>query len=121
MHVEWVGFLGLMEIGILLAMLRVWSGSLWAPIVGHGVNNTIAGMAFLLGFQDPDAPTPDWVLVVGALLFALGVWVFVRLLRRDFPRVEEPAPRKWKTSVVLFAVWSVAFAAAILVWLHRRG
>src|SRR5439155_15845598 len=48
LHMDAVGFIGLMEIGVLLAVLRWWSGSLWAAVIGHAVNNGIAGGAFLL-------------------------------------------------------------------------
>jgi len=92
-HYEWVGFLGLMEIGILLAALRLWSGSLWAAIIGHAVNNFIAGGAFLLHLQDPDEPTPTWALLVGAAFLAAGIVYLARLLKRDLPAAEEQAPR----------------------------
>src|SRR5207249_1322725 len=80
-----VGFSGLMEIGILLGALRWWSGSLWAAMIGHAVNNGIAGGAFLLGWEDPDVPPPAWVLALGATLFILGLWELARLLRRSVP------------------------------------
>ena len=119
MHLEWGGFLGLMEIGIVLAMLRIWSGSLWAAVIGHGVNNAIAGVAFLLGYQDPDAPTPPAVLALGALLLAIGVWMFVRVLRsRQFASVEEPAPRRWPASIALAAVWSIALVISYSMLRH---
>src|SRR3954467_1049666 len=34
LHMDAVGFIGLMEIGVLLAVLRWWSGSLWAAVIG---------------------------------------------------------------------------------------
>lgn len=118
MHLEWVGFLGLMEIGVLLAMLRIWSGSLWPAIIGHGVNNAIAGVAFLLGYQDPDAPTPPAVLLLGAALLGVGIWLFVRVLRRQFPAVEERAGRRWPASIALVAVWSIALVISYSMLRH---
>jgi membrane protease YdiL (CAAX protease family) len=119
-HLEWVGFLGLMEIGMMLALLRIWSGSLWAAILGHAVNNAIAGVAFLLGFQDPDAPTPPGVLVLGAVLLAVGIWLFLRVVRKPFPVVEEPAPRRWPATVALLTVWSIALTIGYSMLRHGR-
>ncbi|TMA20499.1 MAG: CPBP family intramembrane metalloprotease [Deltaproteobacteria bacterium] len=85
LHMDAVGFIGLMEIGMLLGALRWWSGSLWAAMIGHAVNNGIAGGAFLLGWEDPDVPPPAWVLALGATLFILGLWELARLLRRSVP------------------------------------
>ena len=51
LHLDAVGFLGLMEIGILLAALRWWTGSLWASILGHAVNNGIAGERSCWGWK----------------------------------------------------------------------
>jgi membrane protease YdiL (CAAX protease family) len=81
LHMDPVGFAGLMEIGVLLAALRWWSGSLWAAVIGHAVNNGIAGLAFLLGWEDPDLAPPAWVLLLGAALLAAGVFLLVRMLR----------------------------------------
>jgi membrane protease YdiL (CAAX protease family) len=92
LHMDPVGFVGLMEIGILLAVLRWWSGSLWAAVIGHAVNNGIAAVAFLLGWEDPDMPPPPWVLALGATLFIAGLWQLARLLRRALPEDAEALP-----------------------------
>jgi membrane protease YdiL (CAAX protease family) len=119
-HFEWVGFLGLMEIGILLAALRIWSGSLWAAIIGHAVNNAIAGGAFLLGLQDPDEPTPIWALVLGAVLLLAGIVALARLIKKGMPFAEEPAPRRTGLSSALAAVWGVSLAAGVIAFLKTR-
>ena len=118
-HYEWVGFLGLMEIGILLAELRLWSGSLWAAIIGHAVNNFIAGGAFLLHLQDPDEPTPTWALLVGAAFLAAGIVYLARLLKRDLPAAEEQAPRRSGISIALAAVWGASLAAALFAFFSK--
>jgi membrane protease YdiL (CAAX protease family) len=92
LHVDAVGFVGLMEIGVLLAALRVWSGSLWAAIIGHAVNNGVAGGAFLLGWEDPDLPPPAWVLAVGATLLIAGAGLLVRVVRQSPRSDAEEAP-----------------------------
>jgi CAAX protease family protein len=92
LHMDPVGFAGLMEIGVLLGALRWWTGSLWAAIIGHAVNNGIAGVAFLLGLEDPDLPPPAWMLLLGGALFAAGVYLLVRMLRTHPVRDAEEVP-----------------------------
>jgi membrane protease YdiL (CAAX protease family) len=118
-HFEWVGFLGLMEIGILLAALRLWSGSLWAAILGHAVNNAIAGGAFLLHLQDPDEPTPVWALVVGAVFLVAGIVFLAKLLQRGMPVAEERAPRRSGLSIALAAVWGVSLGAGLIAFFSK--
>jgi membrane protease YdiL (CAAX protease family) len=118
-HMEWVGFIGLMEIGLLFAALRIWTGSLWASVIAHAVNNGIAGVAFLYGYQDPDIPTPPWILILGALLFAVGLLLLPKILRKDLDYEEERVSAKASASVALAVVWSVAFAASIVAWRGR--
>ena len=118
-HFEWVGFLGLMEIGILLATLRLWSGSLWAAIIGHAVNNAIAGGAFLLHLQEPDDPTPAWVLVAGAVFLIAGIVLLVRVARKGLSVEEQPAPGRGAIAGALGAVWIVSLAAGIFAFVKR--
>ena len=113
LHMDPVGFVGLMEIGILLAALRYWSGSLWAAILGHAVNNGIAGAAFLLGYEDPDLPPPPPVLALGAALLIVGLLLLVRVVRRPSPTpaIEEPGERNLLAAGALGAIW-----VAALIW-----
>jgi len=119
-HLDWVGFLGLWEIGVLLALLRIATGSLWTAIVCHAVNNGIAAIAFLQGWQDPESPPGALVLVLGAVLLVGGLLLTARVLRRPArfaPDVSEdpsaPAGSYRFRSPVLFAVWLAAIVFAI--------
>src|SRR3954471_12023096 len=85
LHGDPVGFVGLMEIGVMLAALRWWSGSIWPAMIGHAVNNGIAGGAFMLGFEDPDLPPPPWILALGATFLVAGIALLVRVLRAPSP------------------------------------
>jgi membrane protease YdiL (CAAX protease family) len=115
LHMDPVGFLGLMEIGVLLAALRIWSGTLWAAVLGHAVNNGIAGGAFMLGWEDPDLPPPVWVLVLGGSFLLAGIVLLVRLLRAPppAPAMEEPRPPNWVAAAALAALWIAAVAIGL--------
>src|SRR5438045_808265 len=52
-HLDLVGFLGLWEIAILLAVLRLGTGSLWTAVICHAINNGVAGGRSLLGGRAP--------------------------------------------------------------------
>jgi membrane protease YdiL (CAAX protease family) len=113
-----------MEIGILLAALRWWSGSLWAAVIGHAVNNGIAGAAFLLGIEDPDVPPPMWILALGAVLLVAGIVLLVRVLRRPSPApaVEEPGAGTRAAVAGLTLAWGAAVVSGLrlLAQLWRR-
>jgi hypothetical protein len=123
LHVNRIGFLGLWEIGILLALLRLWSGSLWPAIVCHATNNAVAGVAFLLGWEDPDIPPPAWLLALGAVLLAAGIALIPRILRRarsagppDAPTSDAPssdAGFRFSRAFPLEALWVAAVLLAI--------
>ena len=123
LHMDPVGFLGLMEIGMLLAALRVWSGSLWAAVIGHAVNNGIAGGAFLLGWEDPDVPPPPWVLTLGATVLLAGIWQFFRLLRAQPPSDSEEIPGGpgRNLAAVLGLAWVAAIVWGVRAWFVLRG
>src|SRR3954470_9858576 len=122
-HLDAVGFLGLMEIGILLAALRLWSGSIWAAIIGHAVNNGVAGTAFLLGWEDPDLPPPPWVLALGATLLIAGAAVLLRVLRQSpgIDAEEVPGNPGRGFTAILAVVWIGAVIWGVRAFLALRG
>jgi membrane protease YdiL (CAAX protease family) len=120
LHLDPVGFVGLMEIGMMLALVRLWSRSLWPAVLAHAVNNGIAGGAFLLGFENPQTPPPPWVLALGAVLLLAGIVLAARLVRRHpEPGAEEvPAPGR-PVAWALGAVWLVSLALGAAQFLRR--
>jgi uncharacterized protein len=123
LHMDPVGFAGLMEIGALLAALRWWSGSLWAAILAHAVNNGVAGTAFLLGWEDPEVPPPPIVLALGATLFIVGIGALWRILRepRDLDAEEIPGGPRRSTAMVLALLWAGAVIWGARLLLQIRG
>jgi membrane protease YdiL (CAAX protease family) len=81
LHLDKVGFLGLAEIGVLMAVLRHASGSVWPAVLAHAVNNGIAAVAFVAGWQDPAQAPPLWFLALGGVLLLAGGARSLRLLR----------------------------------------
>ncbi|MGZ6125738.1 MAG: CPBP family intramembrane glutamic endopeptidase [Myxococcales bacterium] len=123
LHMDPVGFVGLLEIGVLLAALRTWSGSLWAAVIGHAVNNGIAGGAFLLGWEDPDVPPPPWVLALGGTLFVAGLWQLFRLVRAGPASDSEEVPGGpgRRAAAILGLIWVVAVIWGARAWIALRG
>lgn len=64
---------GCVAVGVLLGWLRIWSGSLWPCVFGHGAFNAAGGLIVLL--SSADAP-PDFALA-GPL--GVGTWVTAAL------------------------------------------
>ena len=65
---------GCVAVGSLLGWLRIWSGSIWPCVFGHGAFNAAGGLIFLLSSADAN---PDLALA-GPL--GVGTWVVVLLL-----------------------------------------
>ena len=48
LHFQFLGFLPRLFLGILFGYLMVWTGSVWAPVLAHFVNNSLAVVYFYL-------------------------------------------------------------------------
>jgi membrane protease YdiL (CAAX protease family) len=119
LHFDGVGFLGLWEIGVWLGVLRLASGSLWVPILGHALNNLTASASFLLGIQDPAAPPPLWLLAAGPVVAIPLGWAALRALRaipRDAPgaaSAPRPALRHGR-ALPLWILWLACVAPSLV-------
>lgn len=86
MHMQFYGFLPRLFLGILLGYLFYWSGSIWIPILGHFVNNSMAIIAYYLyGEQVKEnmenlggAYSILTTFIVGALLATPLIYLFYK-------------------------------------------
>ena len=89
-HLDPVGFLARMELGILFGVLFVRTGSLWPGMAAHFGSNLTATLLYFAGRDEP-AP-PEAVLgeaggLIRPVLFGLVVLIFVVGTARRFPRL----------------------------------
>lgn len=90
MHLQFYGFLPRMLLGIILGYLFYWSGSIWIPIAGHFVNNTIAVIAYyyygdkMVGEIENFGASEGTLiyLIVGILLVAPLLFLFYKETRK---------------------------------------
>ncbi len=81
MHQQFFAIIPLTVLGAVLGYLKEWTGSLWAPILAHFINNaTIVIVMYFTHYNMSDATeieSPQWiilifsVLICGAILFYL--------------------------------------------------
>lgn len=80
-HLDPVGFVGRLELGLLFGLLYLRTGSLWAPIGAHMANNAVSAALFLAG-QGVEAPEanalPDPAAIAG--IAGIGGIFFLALL-----------------------------------------
>lgn len=103
-HLNPYQFIGAFVIGLVLAWLRLRSGSLWPCIVLHAVNNALAVIVAII---DPDIPglnarlagtgfQPWWLDGIGLLATAIGlagmVWLLPRPAAPATDAANPPAP-----------------------------
>ena len=131
-HLDPVGFLARVELGVLFGVLRLYTGSLWPAIFAHAANNMVSSGLFLAvrnsAAADPEA-RPPLVLILAIMAggcLALGLLV---ALMRSYPGLwgprQEPATPvvQAPSAVRLLAPWVLAatVALAALVLVDARG
>ncbi len=76
MHMQFLGFIPRMLLGVVFGYLLVWSGSIWMPILAHFVNN--AGAVMVMWLIDKEKLNPSvetigsergqWAIAVASLV-----------------------------------------------------
>lgn len=77
-HLDPVGFLARVELGVLFGVLRLYTGSLWPGILAHSANNVVSSALFLIARQfdtgaaaDERPPLQGVLLLMGLGLMAM--------------------------------------------------
>jgi membrane protease YdiL (CAAX protease family) len=88
LHFQFYGFLPRMMLGAFFGYLLVWTNSLWAPILAHFINNTMALLiAYYLGAESLDSEidnfgsTTDtlWISAISLVVFSYFIYRFRQL------------------------------------------
>ncbi len=131
-HLDPVGFMARVELGILFGVLRLYTGSLWPAIFAHAANNMVSSGLFLAlrdtaaAASDARPPLKVILLVMAAGGLVLGLLVS---LGRAFPslwgpRQEPPTPVGPTPSAVrLLLPWVLGATLSLgaLVVVDMRG
>lgn len=92
LHFEFYGFLPRMLMGVYLGYLFVWTGTIWAPILAHFLNNSTA--LFFAYFEDKGMLPKDIdqvgsdnsqivYVIISVVLVGLGMWVIYRMEKKE--------------------------------------
>lgn len=103
LHMQFYGFLPRLILGAFFGYLMVWTGSLWAPMIAHFLNNTLAlSLAYYFGASsleteiDSIGTTTDtlWISGLSLLLFSYLIYRF-RHLSYAYKTVDEEFHEGW--------------------------
>ncbi|WP_422723983.1 type II CAAX prenyl endopeptidase Rce1 family protein [Hyalangium rubrum] len=131
-HLDPVGFLARVELGVLFGALRLYTGSLWPSILAHSANNVVSSMLFLL-FREAGAEAAEERPPLQAILGLMSVGVLAMggliALGRRFPSLwgtrREPetvavSPPPLARSVLPWVV-TATLSVGALVLVDSRG
>jgi membrane protease YdiL (CAAX protease family) len=83
-HLQLYGFLPRLVLGAGLGYLAWWSGSLWAPIIAHFMNNALGIAIYRYTNGSLDAETPVYVQLALLAVFALLTYF---LMKKKMPQL----------------------------------
>ena len=122
-HLDPIGFLARMELGIVFGLLVLWTRSLWVSMAAHAANNLFATCLYFLAGDTQDNSPPEALQLLG--LAGLGIALTAPLLYAVWRsrRPAEPQPwtppadlsRKiqgWTAAAIVSAVLTVVVAWA---------
>ncbi len=92
-HLDPVGFLARVELGVLFGVLLVRTGSLWPSILAHSANNLVSTLIFLAsrqaGVAQAEAETDPWAVLLLAAMGGAAMWGLLAATRA-FPALWGP-------------------------------
>lgn len=118
-HLDPVGFLARVELGVLFGLLLLYTGSLWPAVAAHAANNLISTVIYFAGKNSPEAAASaepelaQLALLVGAGALGLyGVfrWAVSSGALRGAPEAEAATPSAAppRSLLALSAPWIIA-------------
>jgi membrane protease YdiL (CAAX protease family) len=83
-HQQPLTFLPIFFMGLTFAYVKMWTGTLWAPILMHAINNGFAlGSAWMNeGVLETTSPLPLYATLLGVIPFIAGAWWLRQIQRR---------------------------------------
>ena len=87
-HMQFLGFIPRMIIGVAFGYMLVWSNSLWLPVAAHFVNNAITVLLFYYAQFNTDSETlqnlgshqNEWPIVLASSLVTVALLVLIYFL-----------------------------------------
>jgi membrane protease YdiL (CAAX protease family) len=131
-HLDPVGFVARVELGVLFGALRLYTGSLWPSILAHAANNLVSSVLFLALRETSavasDAKPPGWIILVVMAVGGLAMGGLILLARKLpvlwGPRQEPPTVILPAPSIVRVAlpwVLGATLSLGALVLVDMRG
>jgi len=119
-HLDPVGFLGRVELGLLFGLLYLRTGSLWPAIGAHMANNAVSSAIFLAGRNAPLSaeaePGPAAIALVAGIggLFLLALLWAIRTVPGLLPARPLPPEAPARPIPSAASTWGVWFASLLL-------
>ena len=92
LHMQFVGFLPRMFLGLVLGALYWYSGSLWVCIIAHFVNNAlqVIWVSFSPESMNSNPAIPFWLTLMSGIVVALLLYVYRNQSKVSYAKVYEP-------------------------------
>lgn len=124
-HLDPVGFLARVELGVLFGVLLVRTGSLWPSILAHSANNLVSTLIYLLakqsGMAQAEAKTDPWAVLLLAAMGGAAMWGLIAGARAfpglwgagELPEPEPQAPAQRPSLARLLVPWVLGATIAV--------
>lgn len=82
LHFQFFGFVPRLMLGVFFGYAYLWSGSLWVPVIGHALNNSMVVAATWMngGNVSDNAAVNPWLAAVSAVATVALLYAYRRIL-----------------------------------------
>ncbi|UPT66064.1 MAG: CPBP family intramembrane metalloprotease [Sphingobacteriales bacterium JAD_PAG50586_3] len=96
-HFQFYGFLPRLVLGAVLGYLFMYSRTLWVPMLGHAVNNTLSVLASYFQLNESETlntdtlgtSASDWLIIVVSIVITVGLFIVFKKINKDIPQEPE--------------------------------